>query len=92
MTINNVTLSFTSRKVGVDRTEHTATCTLAPNANGYVLAPGEAASFQYMCTLSPAVPSSAREITAEVTVGTATNQLGEVRGPFHATSPEFKLQ
>jgi hypothetical protein len=92
VTINNVTLSFTSRKVGVDRTEHTATCTLAPNANGYVLAPGEAASFQYMCTLSPAVPSSAREITAEVTVGTATNQLGEVRGPFHATSPEFKLQ
>ena len=54
--------------------------------------PHEAKQFSYTCTITPAVPPDATELTARVTVGTATNQIGEVREkPFSATSPSFKF-
>lgn len=90
VTLGQVTLSFVSRGPGGITVNHTATCT--HQANGYELEPHEAKQFSYECTISPAVPSDATELTARVTVGTATNQIGEVREkPFSATSPSFKF-
>lgn len=91
VTIDNVTLSFVSRRPGGVAVEHSATCTITPQANGYVLQPHEAKQFSYTCTVSPAVPGDATELTARVTVGSATNQLGETRGPFSSTSPSFRF-
>ena len=90
VTLDNVTLSFVSRRPGGIAVNHTATCT--HQANGYTLQPHEAKQFSYSCTITPAVPTDATELTARVTVGTATNQIGEVREkPFSATSPSFKF-
>ena len=93
VTLGNVTLSFVSRSPGGIAVDHSAICTVTPQANGYELQPHEARQFSYTCTISPAVPTDATELTANVTVGTATNQIGEVREkPFSATSPSFKFQ
>jgi len=92
VTLDNVTLSFVSRRPGGIAIDHSATCTVKPQANGYTLQPHEAKQFSYSCTITPAVPSDATELTARVTVGTATNQIGEIREkPFSATSPSFKF-
>ncbi|MCZ6740318.1 MAG: hypothetical protein O7C01_11205, partial [Actinobacteria bacterium] len=93
VTLDNVTLSFVSRSPGGTAVDHAAICTITPQANGYTLQPHEAKQFSYTCTISPAVPADATELTARVTVGTATNQIGEVREkPFSATSPSFTFQ
>lgn len=90
VTLDNVTLSFVSRSPGGIAVNHNADC--SHQANGYTLQPHEAKQFSYTCTISPAVPTDATELTARVTVGTATNQIGEVREkPFSATSPSFKF-
>lgn len=92
VTLGNVTLSFVSRRPGGIAVDHSAICTVTPQANGYELQPHEAKQFSYSCTIRPAVPTDATELTARVTVGTATNQIGEVREkPFSATSPSFKF-
>ena len=90
VTLGNVTLSFVSRSPGGIAVDHTADC--SHQANGYTLQPHEAKQFSYSCTITPVVPADATELTARVTVGTATNQIGEVREkPFSATSPSFKF-
>lgn len=91
VTLDQVSMSFISRSPGGVATNHSAVCTFTPQANGYVLQPHEAKLFSYTCTISPAVPSDATELTARVTVGTATNQLGETRGPWSATSPSYRF-
>ena len=92
VTLDNVTLSFVSRRPGGIAVDHSAACIVTPQANGYELQPHEAKQFSYSCTITPAVPPDATELTARVTVGTATNQIGEVREkPFSATSPSFKF-
>ncbi|MCH7584330.1 MAG: hypothetical protein IH941_04125 [Acidobacteria bacterium] len=92
VTLGQVTLSFISRRPGGIAVDHSATCTVTPQANGYELQPHEAKQFSYSCTITPAVPTDATELTARVTVGTATNQIGEIREkPFSATSPSFKF-
>jgi hypothetical protein len=87
VTLGDVTVSFRSdgRRV---RTWHTATCLVTPLATGYELQPGEAREFAYACTdISPAIPATAGEVTAVVTVVEMWNQLGERRhGPPRTTS------
>jgi hypothetical protein len=92
VTIDDVTVSFISRSPGGIANSYSANCTFTPQANGYVLEPHQAQQFSYTCNLSDAVSDDATELTAKVTVGTATNQVGEVRGPFSATSPSFRFK
>jgi serine protease len=92
VTLGTVTVSFRSAGRGTTTT-HTATCSIAPVATGYVLQPGEAASFTYSCRgFSPAIPTSARELTAVVTVAEMWNQLGVRRaGPSPTSSEPFRF-
>lgn len=89
VTLNQVTVTFISRRPGGIAVEHSG-CSV-PEANGYTLQPHEAKQFSYTCSISPAIADDATELTARVTVGTATNQLGETRGPFSSTSPSFRF-
>lgn len=68
VTLGNVTLSFVSRRPGGIAVDHSAICTVTPQANGYELQPHEAKQFSYSCTIRPAVPTDATELTARVTV------------------------
>jgi hypothetical protein len=92
VTLGAVTVFFRSTGRGT-RTEHTATCSVAPVATGYVLQPWEAREFTYACTdLLPSVPASARELTAVVTVEEISNQLGGTReGPRPTSSNPFRF-
>ena len=87
VTLGEVTLTFRSdgRRV---RTWHTATCDVTPLATGYELDPAQAETFTYACeTFVPAIPETAVEATAVVTVATISNQVGvERNGPPRTTS------
>ena len=75
-----------------------ATCTFTPEADGYVLAPHEAKTFDFECDLAWASGnltdlSYAEELTATVYVYGASNQLGEFRDQtWNATSPTYKFE
>ena len=92
VTLGDVTVTFRSdgRRV---RTWHTATCDVTPLATGYELDPAEAKTFTYAChAFVPAIPSTAGEATAVVTVAEMWNQLGEHRnGPPRTTSEPFRF-
>jgi len=79
VTIGDVGVSFTSRLPRGVRVEHSADCLITPEPNGFVLAPDASQGFSYTCTIAPAVAENANELTALVTVGSAMNQIGEIR-------------
>ena len=92
VTLGDVTVTFRSdgRRV---RTWHSATCDVTPLATGYVLQPAEAKVFTYACTdFAPAIPQTAGEVTAAVTVTEMWNQSRARRnGPPRTTSTPFRF-
>lgn len=79
VTLNDVSLSFTARLPRGATVLHSAICDITPEPNGFTLGPDASQTFSYTCTIDPAVDSNANSLTARATVGTVTNQLGEVR-------------
>ncbi len=97
VTLGAVWMDFVAKGKG-DEGYYDATCTIIPEASGYVLAPHEEAHFEFACSdfvhMSGKLDdlSKAEELTAWVYVFGATNQVGEYRARlWHASSPTFKF-
>ncbi len=95
VTLHDVSLTFGSVARRGVRDSYTATCSITPVAallaNGDTLDPNEAKHYGFECgTFDPEIVSGANELTATVTVGSMTNQLGESRdGPPPTNSSPF---
>lgn len=63
-----VELAFESLLPGGGSQSHTDSCTTNPGTFPYTLAPNEAKTFTFTCTINPAVPANANEL--KVTVST----------------------